>query len=69
LVYSNPATIGEAKTALKELENGKVPVIDNITSEVIKYGTDTSAKQVHQLINNIKTEGKVPVDWKKELIV
>ena len=43
-------TLGEVKKAIKRLQNGKAPGIDNITAELLKADIEFSTKKVHQLL-------------------
>ena len=40
--------------AVKGLQNGKAPVIDSITAELLKADMGFSAKKLHQLMNTSK---------------
>ena len=40
--------------AVKGLQNGKAPVIDSITAELLKAHMAFSAKKLHQLMNTSK---------------
>ena len=42
--------------AVKGLQNGKAPVIDSITAELLKADMAFSAKKLHQLMNTSMAE-------------
>jgi hypothetical protein len=65
----NVPTKAEIKLALKQINNGKAPGMDNITSEVLKADIDTTVNLLHPLLEKIWTEEKLPKDWKQGLIV
>lgn len=43
----------EVRKAVKKLKNSKAPGSDDIPSELLKYGTESFYRQLHQLINLI----------------
>ena len=62
-------TQSEVRTALKRLQSGKSPGIDNITAELLKADIDFSTKKIHQLLQKIWKNEKIPRKWKKGLII
>ena len=61
-------TLGEVKKAIKRLQNGNAPGIDNITAELLKADIELT-KKVHQLLGKIWKHEKIPTNWKKGLII
>ena len=62
-------TIEEVEKAIKGLNSGKAPGIDNLNAELLKGALPYSAKMLQSLLNKIWEEEKVPITWKKGLIV
>ena len=55
------------KNAIKDMKNGIVAGIDNITVEIIKDDIDTTVDVLHDLLNLIWEEERIPEDWCKGL--
>jgi hypothetical protein len=66
---TNEPTLGEVKSAMGRLKNGKSPGIDSITAELLRAGGEFSAKKIHELLKNIWKYEKVPSKWKQGLII
>ena len=62
-------TMQEVEKAIRGLNNGKAPGIDNLNAELLKGALPYSARILQALLNRIWSEEKVPVTWKKGLIV
>ena len=62
-------TPGEVREVIKGLQNGKAPGIDSITAELLKADIEFSTKKVHQLLQKIWKQEKIPMNWKKGLII
>ena len=59
----------EIKNAIKDMKNGKVAGIDNMTVERMKADIDTTVNVVHNLLSLIWEEERIPEGWCKGLIV
>ena len=57
----------EVQTAIKKLRNGKSPGIDSNAAELLKADVDLSGAKIHELLEVIWREEKVPDNWKKGL--
>ena len=68
-IKTEPPTIDEVRSIIKDLKNGKAPGIDNITSELLRADPDTSSAQIHKLLTIIWKDEKIPSEWKKGLIM
>ena len=62
-------TLGEVTEVIKGLQNGKSPGIDSITAELLKADIEFSTQKVHQLLQKIWQQEKIPMNWKKGLII
>ena len=51
-INTEPPTIDEVRSIIKDLKNGKAPGIDNITSELLRADPDTSSAHIHKLCLN-----------------
>jgi hypothetical protein len=51
---------------IKNSQNSKATV-DNIPSEALKYGGQTSVQILHKLLNTIWEKEVIPEDWKVKL--
>lgn len=58
----------EVKEQIKRLRNGKAPGEDGIEAELLKYGGEQMQKQIHQLIQTIWTQNKIPEEWNTGII-
>ena len=63
-----PITKQEVENSIKRLSNGKAPVIDGITSELIKAVGDMMITILIILFNKIIKTEKSPEDWSKMII-
>ena len=59
----------EVREAIQALKTRKAPGVDNITSEMLQAGGESSVKMMHTLCNNIYEEKKCPEDWGRAIIV
>ena len=59
----------EIKNAIKDMKNGKVAGIDNITVQRMKADIDTTVNVLHNLLSLVWEEERIPEDWCKGLIV
>ena len=55
--------------AINSLTNNKAPGIDEVSAEMLKFGTDSIIRQLVGLFNSIWREHEVLDDWKKGIIV
>ena len=62
-------TPDEVREVIKGLQNGKAPGIDSITAELLKADIEFSTQKVHQLLQKIWQQEKIPMNWKKGLII
>lgn len=51
------------------IENGKAPGVDQITVESIKPGGDVLHHHLHTLLQTIWFNERVPIIWRKAIIV
>ena len=68
-IEEGPVTKLEIRNAIKDMKNGKVAGIDNITEEMMKADIDTTVDVLDQLLSLIWEEERIPEDWCKGLIV
>ena len=59
----------EIKNAIKKLKSGKAAGCDNMPPEAIKARGEVSEEVLLDLCNHTWSEGKVPDEWKKGLII
>ena len=62
-------SINEIKSALKLLKNRKSPGVDEITAEVLKVDTETTATVFHSLFQHIWKHQAIPADWTKGIVI
>ena len=62
-------SIEEIKRAIKKLKLGKVPVIDNIPSHVLKADISATTKVLYSLLNEIWDKVEIPTEWKTGMLV
>ena len=67
-IEEGPVTKLEIKNAIKDMKNGKAAGIDIITVEMMKADIDTTVDVLHDLLNLIWEDERIP-DWCKGLIV
>ena len=65
----NPPTVSEIEQAIKRLKNGKAAGEDLIQAELLKADVRYTGNKIHELLTEIWKEEKVPINWKKGLIV
>ena len=68
-INSDPPSPAEVRTAIKALKNNKVPVLDNITAEILKADLDLSNKVLTDLFQKIWSQEAIPDDWQKGIIM
>ncbi|KAJ0181356.1 hypothetical protein K1T71_003441 [Dendrolimus kikuchii] len=61
--------IGEIRTALGQLKNGRAPGDDGITTELLKAGGIPILKALAELFNSVILRGTVPRAWTKSAVV
>jgi hypothetical protein len=66
---AHSSTLNKIKRALQQIKNGKSPGIDNIPLEILKLNMETTARMLKPLFQEIRQNDKLPLDWKKGLIV
>ena len=66
---SLPILKSEIKEAIKTMKKGKSPGIDNIPSELVQAGGESTINQLHSICNRIWTTGIWPTPWTKSLII
>ena len=59
----------EVLKALDKLKNGKAAGIDNISTEMLKFGGDCVKDWMWKICKEAFSSGKVPSDWKNAVIV
>ena len=62
-IEEGPVTKLEIKNAIKDMKNGKAAGIDNITVGMMKADIDTTVDVLHDLLNLIWEEERIPEDW------
>ena len=67
-IDTGPVSKAEIRRALKTLKNGKAPGEDMIT-ELLKAGLEFTTDRVKELIDTIWSLEKVPLKWKRGLII
>ena len=67
-LLKSPFTIDEIKNAVKSLKINKSPVLDSITSEMIKCTNDKIFAQITKLLNEILDSGICTKTWGYGLI-
>ena len=60
---------GEIRRAIKSHKNGKAPSEDMITAELLKADLEFTIDRVKELIGTIWNLEKVPLQWKRGLII
>lgn len=73
-VVNDSIAIGEIttekiKSVLVYMESGKAPGFNNITTNLLKAGTDITVNILHGLFNTIGEEERVLEDWTRQLII
>ena len=66
---SEPPTLQEVSSAIKNLKNNKSPGADGVPGEVLKFGGAATLNKLHQLIMKIWDMEEVPQDWKNARII
>jgi hypothetical protein len=68
--YSGNEDISESevKNAIQRLKNGKAAGIDDVKSELLKYGGETAWMEMKVICESAWNEGIVPCEWKKAII-
>ena len=61
-------TIAEVRTAIQRLKNNKSAGLDNIPAELFKFGGDSLADHLHQIIDKIWTEETWIEQWNNSWI-
>ena len=64
-----PFTEREIRTAAISLKNNKSPGIDNLNSELIKYGPTEIYQDIAELINTIARTGEYPSEIKEGILI
>ena len=68
-INTQPPTLSELKSAIKELKTGKAPGSDGLLPEFFKLDVDFAASELHPIIKHFWESNDIPEDWKKGLIV
>jgi hypothetical protein len=61
-------TIDEIEQAIKKLRNNKVPGIDLIPAELVKFAGPEYVKHLHQLIAKIWITEIIPEEWNLSIV-
>ena len=59
----------EVTAAVQKLKNNKAPGLDNITSKILKNGSECLIESLTSLLNNCWQYQLVPEEWRKGMIV
>ena len=62
-------SIEEVTAVIAKLKNGKATDICGVSAEMLKGGGRAVNDWLHSLINLMWSEGEVPADWRKAVIV
>ena len=62
-------TIEDVEKAVRSLRNNKVPGMNGIQSELIKYGGYRLLNRIYELVRQILEEERIPAEWKETIIV
>ncbi|MEL7520935.1 MAG: reverse transcriptase family protein, partial [Cyanobacteria bacterium J06553_1] len=62
-------SLEDVRKAVKKLKKGKAPGVDGITSEMLCFGGDSVLEWLTRVCRVCMTEGVVPKDWQKAIIV
>jgi hypothetical protein len=65
----DPPILDEIRSVTKELKSGKAHDTDNITTELLRADSETSAKEIHRIRKKVWSEESIPTDRKRGLIV
>ena len=65
----NDFTLHELNQVISTLKNGRKPGIDNINSEVLKYGGNTLREKILCICNLSFNNNITPIEWKKNIII
>jgi hypothetical protein len=68
-IDTKPISKQEIRKAIKNIKNGKAPGPDNITAELLKADTETTANILYKLLYEIWNKEQVPSEWKTGLLV
>ena len=68
-IDTGPVSKAEIRRAIKSLKNGKAPGEDMITAELLKADLEFTTDRVKELIDTIWSLEKVPLKWKRGLII
>lgn len=59
----------EIRKALSHIKNNKSPGNDSITGEMLKAGSEETVEMLHNLLNRVWQEKKIPQEWKEAVII
>ena len=62
-------SLDEVWKAVKKLKNNKAPGVDQIPSELIKYGGPALITEIHKLVCAIWNQQVIPEEWQEAIIV
>ena len=68
-IDTGPVSKAEIRRAIKTLKNGKAPGEGMITAELLKADLEFTTDRVKELIDTIWSLEKVPLKWKRGLII
>ena len=66
---SEPITLGMITKAISKMASGKAAGPSGIVAEMLKPVGEAGAVEVHDLIEDIISEGCIPTDWQESFIV
>lgn len=59
----------EIKKAIASLKLGKAPGVDNISTEMLREGSETMMNILYTLFKEVWKTGIVPGDWKRGILI
>ena len=62
-------SVEDVRKAVKKLKKGKLPGVDGITSEMLKYGGEALLEWLTRVCRVCVSEGKVQNDWVRAILV
>ena len=64
-----PFSASEIETAAKCLKNNKSPGIDNMNTELLKYGPEEVYQEIADIFNRIAETGEIPQEIQQGILI